>query len=111
MIGIDALDSVTLAKFETELPNLRMLKQRSPALRLTSVYPPDSHTCWASIYTGLNPAKHGIVQFIDPLDKASAMATEMLPGSRVHILPDYAGHDRVLVVERREGFGTGTACG
>lgn len=76
MIGIDGLDSVTLAKFEPELPNLRMLKERSPALSLTSVYPPDSHTCWASIYTGLNPARHGVVQFIDPLDKASAMATE-----------------------------------
>ena len=76
MIGIDALDSNTLAKFEPELPNLSRLKKSSPALKLTSVYPPDSHTCWATIYTGLNPAKHGIVQFVDPLDKASSTASE-----------------------------------
>lgn len=71
MIGIDALDSILLSKFEKDLPNLRRLKKESPNLKSVSVYPPDSDTAWASIYTGLNPAKHGVVSFIDAFDKAS----------------------------------------
>ncbi len=42
---------------------------------------------------------------------ASALAREMPPGNRVRLLPDYAGHDRVLVVEREAGFGAGSARG
>ncbi len=76
IIGIDALDSILLSRFESDLPNLRKLKQESPEVRLTSVQPPDSDTAWASIHTGLNPAKHGIVRFIDPLDKASSLLSK-----------------------------------
>ena len=71
MIGIDALDSISLSKFEKDLPNLIKLKEESPNIKSVSVYPPDSDTAWASIYTGLNPAKHGVVNFIDAFDKAS----------------------------------------
>lgn len=42
---------------------------------------------------------------------ASALAAQILPGSRVRILPDYAGHDRVLVVESEGGFGAGNGRG
>lgn len=76
IIGIDGMDSIVLSKFEAELPNLAKLKVDSPKINLTSVQPPDSDTAWASIFTGLNPAKHGIVHFVDPLDKAHILATE-----------------------------------
>ena len=36
-------------------------------LRMSSVFPPDSPTAWASLFTGLNPAKHGVISFKDPL--------------------------------------------
>jgi predicted AlkP superfamily phosphohydrolase/phosphomutase len=38
-------------------------------LRLRSVFPPDSIPAWASIYTGLNPTAHGLLQTIDYLSK------------------------------------------
>lgn len=64
IIGIDSLDSVLLEKFESSLPNFKKLRERMPPLNYTSVFPPDSITAWASIYTGCNPAKHGRVYFI-----------------------------------------------
>ena len=86
MIGIDSLDSKLLSRFDRDLPNLRRLKEKSPEIKLKSVYPPDSTTAWASIYTGLNPAKTGIVAFVDPLEKVTSVATkdvgsDILPGN------------------------------
>lgn len=78
MIGIDAMDSELLARFESELPNLRRLKAQSGGASLKSVFPPDTPTAWASAYTGLNPAKHGVIFFLDPLEKLSIYATEDL---------------------------------
>lgn len=75
VIGIDAMDADLLARFAAELPNLSRLKSQNPRLSLTSTYPPDTPTAWASAYTGLNPAQHGIVYFVDPLDKVSILAS------------------------------------
>jgi len=38
-------------------------------LKLLSVFPPDSVPAWTSIYTGLNPAAHGLLHSIDYLGK------------------------------------------
>ncbi|MEX0568776.1 MAG: alkaline phosphatase family protein, partial [Candidatus Njordarchaeota archaeon] len=70
IIGIDGLDSLLLSKFEKDLPNFRRLKENSPSIKMESVFPPDSPTAWASIYTGKNPAQHGIVSFKDPFTPA-----------------------------------------
>lgn len=67
VIGIDGLDSVLLSKFEKDLPNFRKLKENSQNSGMESVFPPDSPTAWTSIYTGKNPAEHGIILFKDPL--------------------------------------------
>jgi len=93
IIGIDALDSILLSRFESDLPHLRKLRKESPDVRLTSVQPPDSDTAWASIHTGLNPAKHGIVRFIDPLDKAISFLYEEASNANLHgsTYWDYAG--------------------
>ena len=66
IIGIDGLDSLLLSKFEEDLPNFRKIKENSPNIKMKSVFPPDSPTAWASIYTGKNPANHGIISFKDP---------------------------------------------
>jgi predicted AlkP superfamily phosphohydrolase/phosphomutase len=71
MIGIDALDSILLSKFESELPNLRELMKNAPKIHMQSVFPPDSPVAWASIYTGKSPASTGIVYFRSPLDNKS----------------------------------------
>ena len=84
VIGIDALDSVTLSKFERGLPNFHRLKEETPNINFDGVFPPDSPTSWASIYTGLNPAKHGIVLFVDPLGRVSKMITKDVDDGTIH---------------------------
>lgn len=83
IIGIDAMDSKMLARFESHLPNLRRLNGKSGGTRLVSVFPPDTPTAWASAYTGLNPARHGVIFFMDPLEKLSTYATEDLDNRQV----------------------------
>ena len=72
VIGIDGLDRFLLSKFESDLPYFRKLKENSPDIRMESVFPPDSPTAWTSIYTGKNPAEHGIILFKDPLTPSKA---------------------------------------
>jgi len=91
VIGIDGLDRFLLSKFESDLPNFRKLKNEGVGLKMESVFPVDSVPAWASIYTGLNPANHGLLRSIDYLDKRcgkSDMDTGILPGRTYW---DYAG--------------------
>lgn len=83
IIGIDSMDRELINQFSDDLPNFQKLIQNSPQLQMSSVFPPDSDTAWASIYTGLNPAKHGIVMFVDPLEKASIQETDYLDTSNI----------------------------
>ena len=70
VIGIDSMDSLIVNKYIDSLPTIRELIKSNPDLKSISVFPPDSDTAWASIYTGLCPAKHGVVNFVDPLEKS-----------------------------------------
>jgi len=83
ILGIDGLDAELLFKFENDLPNFRKLKEESPNVKLFSVFPPDSPTAWASIYTGKNPAEHGFVFFKDPFDSSRTIENlyDNLPGT------------------------------
>ena len=70
IIGIDALDSIVLDQLGDQLPNFKKLRESYGFFRVISTFPPDSDTAWATIVTGMNPAEHGIVKFIDPLEKS-----------------------------------------
>jgi len=70
IIGIDGLDAGLLSRFKGDLPNFAELMRKWASFRMHSVFPPDSPTAWASIFTGLNPAKHGIVSFKDPFSRS-----------------------------------------
>ncbi len=70
-IGIDALDAVQVERFAPLMPNLSRLRETGFYAQFPSVWPPDSETAWASIYTGWNPARHGIFRFVDPLEKTA----------------------------------------
>lgn len=72
VIGIDSLDADLISKFENDLPNFKRLSEQNSNISFQSVFPPDSETAWTSIYTGIDPGKHGIVHFVDPLDKVDA---------------------------------------
>jgi len=76
MIGIDSMDSELLSKYLEFMPNFKKLKETTPKIKMESVFPPDSDTAWASIYTGLNPAEHGVVGFVDPLKKSVEIQTK-----------------------------------
>jgi predicted AlkP superfamily phosphohydrolase/phosphomutase len=79
IIGIDALDSRQIAKYRDVLPTLSRLTRNCPKIVLRSIVPPDSDTAWASIYTGWNPARHGLVGFLDPLEKSARHAAADAP--------------------------------
>ncbi len=66
VIGIDGMDSLLVEQFLGDMPNFRQLQEKSPAYRFTSIFPPDSTPAWASIYTGLTPAGHGLINFVNP---------------------------------------------
>src|SRR5579863_1340566 len=64
MIGIDGLDADLLRVYGPSLPNLRLLMLESPYLELQSCFPPDPASSWASMYTGRNPAQHGVLSIL-----------------------------------------------
>ena len=66
VIGIDGLDLIQLSILNKYLPNFNKVRHGHSDVNFTSIFPPDSIPAWGSIYTGLNPAQHGIVEFIDP---------------------------------------------
>ncbi|MFL5627265.1 MAG: alkaline phosphatase family protein [Ktedonobacteraceae bacterium] len=61
VVGIDGLDADLLRVYGPSLPHLRRLMLESPFLELTSSFPPETVSSWASIYTGLNPGNHGML--------------------------------------------------
>lgn len=83
IIGIDSMDSELLSKYIDFMPNFKKLKETTPQFKMESVFPPDSDTAWASIYTGLNPAEHGVVGFVDPLKKSVDIQTKESEADRI----------------------------
>ncbi len=65
LIGIDSLEFDLLEKYSSELPNFSKLIVESPTNYSDSIFPADSIPAWVSIYTGWNPARHGIVYAFD----------------------------------------------
>ncbi|MBX5457346.1 MAG: alkaline phosphatase family protein [Thermogemmatispora sp.] len=61
ILGFDGLDADLLRVYGPALPHLRRLMLESPFLELTSSIPPDTYPAWGSLYTGLNPANHGLL--------------------------------------------------
>ena len=83
MLGIDGLDSILVSRFIDSLPNFQRLMKESPPVRLTSIFPPDSLPAWVTISTGLNPAEHGIINFINPADKTGKVILTEVDNSLV----------------------------
>ncbi|KUK17001.1 alkaline phosphatase family protein [Thermococcus sibiricus] len=83
IIGIDSMDRLLLEQYLEDLPTFREVKEKTPPLNMKSVFPPDSDTAWASIYTGLYPTKHGVVTFVDPLEKSLKIQTEESDANKI----------------------------
>ena len=108
VIGIDALDAVQVERYIDYLPNIARLKREGFYRQIESVWPPDSETAWATIYTGWNPAQHGIFQFVDPLEKTSKYISRERDNSilRGHTFWDAASREgqKVIVLFPHIGF-------
>ena len=65
ILGISGLDADLLRVYGPSLPDVRRLLLHSPFLEMRSCFPPDPAPAWASIYTGLHPANHGILTCSD----------------------------------------------
>src|SRR5579859_2666744 len=69
LLGIGGLDADLLRVYGPSLPNLRRLMLESPFLELNSTVPPEPVPAWVSVYTGLNPANHGMLASMDCLER------------------------------------------
>lgn len=108
VLGIDALDADLLRRFQERLPNFRALAQSGRQFAVRSTFPPDSDTAWATIVSGLNPAQHGIVRFLDPLEKSleiqtTAVDNTVLRGKTFWEILGHAGY-RTLAVFPHLGY-------
>jgi len=65
ILGISGLDADLLRVYGPSLPDVRRLLLHSPFLEMRSCFPPEPAPAWASIYTGLHPANHGILSSND----------------------------------------------
>jgi hypothetical protein len=73
VLGIDGLDWRYVDAHRDELPTLASWPVLAP---LRSIFPPDSIPAWTTIFTGVPPGEHGMLDSIDYLDKRPAKAAE-----------------------------------
>lgn len=68
VIGLDGVTFDVLGPWieAGELPNLQGLMNRGAWGKLRTTLPPISSSSWSSFVTGVNPGKHGLVDFVYP---------------------------------------------
>ncbi len=69
VIGIDGMDWKVLEPLLPSLPNIRAIADAGFAGGMDAIFPPDSIPSWVSIFTGLDPSEHGILESIDYFKK------------------------------------------
>ncbi len=69
IIGIDGMDHYVVKENLDKLPNIARLMEQNEQSCMRSVFPPDTTPAWATIYTGLDPSEHGIINFVNVKDK------------------------------------------
>jgi len=66
ILAIDGMDREVCTALGQRLPNIHRLTTARPRHEFASVFPPDTDSAWASFYTGLSPAEHGVFKYRDP---------------------------------------------
>lgn len=66
LVGLDAFDPAICERLyeRGDLPNLGKLMAQNSYARFGVSNPPQSEVSWASIATGLEPAQHGLIDFV-----------------------------------------------
>ena len=65
VLGIDGMDRDVVLRYKDQLPNLYGLMQKNGSPHLRSVFPADTTPAWSTIYTGVDPSVHGIINFVN----------------------------------------------
>src|ERR1700722_10257903 len=64
VIGVDGMDPEFVERHWADLPNLARLRDQGSFMRLATTTPPQSPVAWSTFITGLDPAQHGIFDFV-----------------------------------------------
>jgi predicted AlkP superfamily phosphohydrolase/phosphomutase len=64
VIGVDGMDPGFVERHWNSLPNLASLRDQGHFSRLGTTTPPQSPVAWSTFITGLEPAEHGIFDFV-----------------------------------------------
>ncbi|TCN72138.1 alkaline phosphatase family protein [Acetobacteroides hydrogenigenes] len=62
ILGIDGLDLDIIDHYIEQLPNFKKIRDAGYLQTIETVFPADSVPAWSTIFTGLNPAEHGIIR-------------------------------------------------
>jgi hypothetical protein len=83
VLGVDGMDPGFVEAHWAELPNLKKLQFS----RLATTTPPQSPVAWSTFATGLDPADHGIFDFVhrDPATFAPYLSTDRTEPPRFRI--------------------------
>jgi predicted AlkP superfamily phosphohydrolase/phosphomutase len=65
VLGVDGMDPGFLERHWSDLPNVARLRDQGGFRRLGTTTPPQSPVAWSTFITGLEPAEHGIFDFVD----------------------------------------------
>jgi predicted AlkP superfamily phosphohydrolase/phosphomutase len=89
LIGLDGLDPVLVKRFmeQGKLPNLKKLAAKGGMTDLQTTFPAMSPVAWSSFATGVNPAKHGIFDFLtrDPRSYMPDLSSAEVRPPRRHL--------------------------
>jgi predicted AlkP superfamily phosphohydrolase/phosphomutase len=107
VLGIDGMDPVFVERHWNDLPSLRSLRDRGSFRRLGTTMPPQSPVAWSSFITGLDPAAHGIFDFVhrDPsnLQPFSSMGKTEEPRFSLPVGPYLLPLSHSHVISLRKG--------
>jgi hypothetical protein len=91
VLGVDGMDPNFLERHWSALPNLARLRDTGGLTRLGTTTPPQSPVAWATFITGLDPAQHGLFDFVhrDPatLQPFSSMGETVEPAHQLSLGP------------------------
>jgi predicted AlkP superfamily phosphohydrolase/phosphomutase len=91
VLGVDGMDPGFLERHWSELPNVARLREQGGFRRLGTTMPPQSPVAWSTFITGLDPAGHGIFDFVerDPrtMQPFSSMGRTVEPRFKIPLGP------------------------
>ena len=64
VLGVDGMDPGFVEQHWADLPNLARMRDEGSFTRLATTTPAQSPTAWSTFITGLDPAEHGIFDFV-----------------------------------------------